>query len=40
VAVGVPDKSPVLVLKARVLFAVNTGLIEYEAAAPPELEIV
>jgi hypothetical protein len=40
VAVGVPDKAPVLVLNARVPLAVNAGLIEYEEAGPPELETV
>jgi hypothetical protein len=35
VAVGVPDKTPVLVLKARSALAVKAGLIEYEDAGPP-----
>ena len=39
-AVGVPDRSPVPVLNASVPLEVNAGLIEYEAAVPPELEIV
>ena len=40
VAVGVPDKTPLLVLNESVPFAVNAGLIEYEEAGPPELETV
>jgi hypothetical protein len=40
VFVGVPDRAPVLVSNASVPFAVSAGLIEYEAAGPPELLIV
>jgi hypothetical protein len=40
VAFGVPDRTPVPVLNASVPLEVNAGLMEYEAAGPPELEIV
>jgi hypothetical protein len=40
VAVGVPDSTPVASLNASVPLEVNAGLIEYEVAVPPELEIV
>jgi hypothetical protein len=39
IAVGVPDRSPVLVSNASVPFEVKAGLIEYEEAGPPELVI-
>jgi hypothetical protein len=40
VSVGVPDRTPVLVLNASVPLEVNAGLIEYDEAAPLELVIV